>query len=233
MCIYCYCINNCANHEQNTGIEQIKECKKEKENKNKMKIIGLTGGSGAGKGEACKAFLSCGLDSLDTDKVSREVTRKGGDCLRELVENFSGSILGAYGELDRKKLAAIAFSSKKNLELLNNITHKYILRDCGNWIISMAKADRKAVIIDAPLLFESGFNLSCDIIVSVIADYEKRAERIIKRDNITREQAEKRLKSQKTDEFFLQNSDYIIYNNSDYSDVYIQALNIYRNIFPQ
>jgi len=57
-----------------------------------MKIIGLTGGSGAGKGEACKAFLSFGIESVDTDKISREVTKKGSDCLRELVESFSGVI---------------------------------------------------------------------------------------------------------------------------------------------
>ena len=154
-----------------------------------MKIIGLTGGSGAGKGEVCKAFLAKGIDSIDTDKISRDVTRKGSDCLRELVETFSGVILSAFGELNREKLAEIAFSSKKNLETLNSITHKHILKECTNWLLSMVKADRAAVVIDAPLLFESGFNKNCDIIIVVIAELEKRLQRIIKRDSITREQA--------------------------------------------
>jgi len=196
-----------------------------------MKIIGLTGGSGAGKGEVCKAFLSFGIESVDTDKISREVTRKGSECLRELTEKFSGRILGGYGELDRKKLAEIAFSSRENLDMLNGITHRHILNECGRIIIDMQTAGRKAVIIDAPMLFESGFDKSCDFIISVVADSDKRIERIIKRDNITREQAETRIKNQKSDGFFIGNSDYVIYNNSDYADVYIQTGKIYDMIF--
>jgi len=212
--------------------KKIKEINNKKEEEKRMKIIGLTGGSGAGKGEVCRAFLSKGIDSIDTDKISRDVTRKGSDCLRELTENFSGVILSAFGELDRAKLAEIAFSSRKNPEMLNTITHKHILKECTNWLLSMLKADRKAVIIDAPLLFESGFNKNCDIIIVVIAELEKRLQRIINRDNITLEQAEIRVKNQKTDDFFIGNSDYVIYNNSHYSDVYIQVSNIYRNLFP-
>lgn len=197
----------------------------------KMKIIGLTGGSGAGKGEACKAFLSHGIESVDTDKISREVTKKGSGCLMELTETFSGSILTPYGELDRKKLAEIAFSSEEKLGKLNQIIHKHILNECKRIILDMQNADRKAVIIDAPLLFESGFDKSCDIIISVISDLEKRVERIIKRDNITAEQAAIRIKNQKSDEFFVANSDYVIYNNSDYAEIYIQVSKIYNIIF--
>ena len=196
-----------------------------------MKIIGLTGGSGAGKGEVCKAFLGFGIDSVDTDKISRDVTRKGGECLGELVMGFSGGILDKYGNLNRKKLAEIAFSSRENLDKLNFITHRHILNDCKRIILDMKNADRKAVIIDAPLLFESGFDKSCDVIISVISDSQKRIERIVKRDGITETQAETRIKNQKTDEFFIANSDYIIYNNSDYADIYIQVSGIYNNIF--
>jgi len=196
-----------------------------------MKIIGLTGGSGAGKGEACKAFLSFGIESIDTDKISRDVTKKGGDCLDELVENFSGAILSEYGELNRKKLADIAFASQENLGMLNKITHKHILNECKRIILDTRNAGRKALIIDAPLLFESGFDKSCDVIISVIADPEKRINRIIKRDSISLEQAEARIKNQKSDGFFEANSDYIIYNNSDYADIYIQASKIYGIIF--
>ena len=212
---------------------KIKEINNNKEEEKRMKIVGLTGGSGAGKGEVCRAFLSKGIDSIDTDKISRDITRKGSDCLRELVENFSGTILSAYGELERSKLAEIAFSSRKNLELLNSITHKYILKECTEWLLSMVKADRRAVVIDAPLLFESVFDKNCDIIIVVIAELEKRLQRIISRDNMTLEQAEMRIKNQKSDDFFIRNSDYVIYNNSHYSDVYIQVSNIYSDLFPQ
>jgi len=199
----------------------------------KTKIIGLTGGSGAGKGEVCKAFLSFGVESVDTDKKSREVTQKGSKCLKELVENFSDVILTDCGELDRKKLAEIAFSSQSGLETLNKITHKYILNECKSVILDMSNKGAKAVIIDAPQLFESGFDKNCDIIISVIADSEKRLERIIKRDNITLEKAEIRIKNQKNDDFLIANSDYLIYNNSDclnYSGIYTQVSKIYDKI---
>ena len=194
-----------------------------------MKIIGLTGGSGAGKGEVCKAFLNYGIESIDTDRESREVTRKGSDCLKELVENFSGIILTANGELDRKKLADIAFKSEEKVKLLNSITHKYILEKCQRWIIDRKNANREAVIVDAPLLFESGFDKNCDVIISVLADIDKRIERIIKRDNLTEEQAMLRIKNQKDDKFFMEHSDYIIYNNGSYSDILIQVENIVGN----
>jgi len=195
-----------------------------------MKIIGLTGGSGAGKSEVCKAFLSFGVKSIDTDKISREVTGKG-ECLRELVENFSSIILNDNGELDRKKLAEIAFSSKENHELLNKITHKHILEECKRILLDIEKNGAESVIIDAPMLFESGFDKNCDVIISVTADLEKRIERIIKRDNITPEQAELRIKNQKSDEFFIKNSDYVIDNNSDYSGVSVQVSKTYDKIF--
>ena len=199
-----------------------------------MKIIGLTGGSGAGKGEVCKAFLSFGIDSIDTDKISRDITKKGGACLDELVENFTGVILTQYGELDRKKLADIVFSPDSNgedLAKLNKITHKHILNECKRNILDMQNAGRNALIIDAPLLFESGFDKNCDVIISVIADIDKRIERIIKRDGITAGQAGARIKNQKTDDFFIENSDHIIYNNSDFADIYIQVSKIYDAIF--
>ena len=195
-----------------------------------MKIIGLTGGSGAGKGEVCKIFLEFGIESIDTDKISREVTRKDGECLRELVENFSRDILNNDFQLDRKKLADIAFSSKENHSKLNKITHKYILDECEKIMIDMRNSGKKAVIIDAPLLFESGFDKNCDIVISVIADYDKRIERITKRDNITKEQAEIRMKNQKSNEFFVENSDYLIYNNTGCDEIYPQASKIYNII---
>lgn len=196
-----------------------------------MKIIGLTGKSGAGKGEVCKAFLRYGIESVDTDKISRDVTKKGGNCLKELTGEFTGAILTAYGELDRKKLADIAFSSREKLDILNKITHKHILAECGKILLDMQNAGRKAVVVDAPLLFESGFDKNCDVIISVVSNSKTCVERITKRDEITSEQAETRIKNQKSDEFFIENSSFVIYNDSDYADIYIQVSKIYNMIF--
>jgi len=199
-----------------------------------MKIIGLTGGSGAGKSLVCEAFLKFNIKSIDTDKISREVVAdKSSECLRELAENFSRDILKENGELDRKKLADIAFSSKENHAELNKITHKYILNECKGIILDTQNSGAKSVIIDAPMLFESGFDKNCDVIISVIADSDKRIKRITKRDSITKEQAELRIKNQKSDGFFIENSDFVIYNNSSYDDIYIQVSKINNIIFEE
>lgn len=195
-----------------------------------MKVIGLTGGSGAGKGEICKLFEAYGIESIDTDKISREITRKGSACLEELVEYFSEIILDDSGELNRKKLADIAFASKDKHTLLNKITHTHILNECQNRIENMEKAEKSTVIIDAPLLFESGFNKKCDIIISVIAKKEQRLERIIKRDKLTLEQAIRRIENQKDDDFFIKHSDYVIYNNGSVKDMKRQVADMYKNL---
>jgi dephospho-CoA kinase len=191
-----------------------------------MLIIGLTGGSGAGKGEVCRAFFDVGIESIDTDKIYREVTAKGGDCLRELAENFTVAVIDENGGLDRKKLAEIVFSSAQSLELLNKITHKHILERCGVILTDKQKAGHKAVIIDAPQLFESGFDKNCGVIISVVAARDKRIARIRARDNITAEQAEIRINNQKSDEFFVEHSDYVIYNDSDLGNVCRQVMEI-------
>lgn len=185
----------------------------------KLKIIGVTGGSGAGKGEVSSCFLSAGIKSLDTDKVSRSVCEIGKPCLDELVAKFGSEIIRGDGTLDRRELAHIVFNETddtlrlENLAELNRITHHYIIDEIYQWLESRADAGDTLAVIDAPMLFESGFNKHCDYIIGVIADPEVRIRRIMSRDGITRDSAQKRLASQKNDEFFIQNCDFIVHNN--------------------
>ena len=196
-----------------------------------MTIIGLTGGSGVGKGEVCKIFADFGIDSIDTDKIAREITQKGSECLSELVQHFSESILDKNGELNRQRLADIAFASKENHETLNKITHKHIIEACLSKIAEFKAIGKNALVIDAPLLFESGFDKRCDTIISVIAnDTNARLERIVKRDNISLEQAQNRIKKQKDDAFLIKNSDYVINNDGTINELECQVKEIYNNM---
>ncbi|GHV12339.1 dephospho-CoA kinase [Clostridia bacterium] len=195
-----------------------------------MLIIGLAGGSGAGKGEVSRMFLAHGIESVDTDQVSREITKRGSDCLRELAEVFTGAILTPFGELDRRRLAEIAFASEEKTALLNSITHKHILNDVRRFITDRERADRKAVIVDAPLLYESGFNGSCDIVIAVVADPAIRIKRVTARDNITEEMAELRLSRQISDEELQRRADYVINNSSDFDALREQVDSVYNKI---
>lgn len=203
---------------------------------NNMRVIGLTGGSGAGKGEVSLCFISQGIKCLDTDKVSREVCLPGKPCLCELVDYFGEEILLPDGKLDRKGLAAIVFGEedpeKREVKhaALNRITHRHIIDAMNEWLRDCERDGDSFAVVDAPQLFESGFDRHCDYTVGVIADEEVRIRRIISRDRITRETAEKRIRSQKSNQFFIDTCDFTVYNNQGLDVLEGQVNNILEKI---
>ncbi len=180
-----------------------------------MKIIGLTGNSGSGKTTACEFFKNAGFEIINCDKLAREVVQKGQPCLLELCQFFGDHILSADGTLDRKKLAEIAFADKALTQKLNEITHKYIIQKVNSLIENYKAQNETAVIIDAPVLYESGLDKICDFVVAITADEDVRIERLVLRDSITQDQAKQRFKHQKTAQFYKQNADFVITNNDN------------------
>lgn len=195
-----------------------------------MKIIGLCGSSGSGKGYVSRTFLKFGVPAIDTDRVYSDITtKKGTPCLCELVNEFGKEILDANGELNKKALASIVFEgdgSRERLEKLNKIAHKHIKIDTERIIYEYKKEGKGAVIIDAPVLFESGFDKMCDFTVCVTAPYELKLERIISRDKITKEKAEARLENQLSDDELIRLSTYQIDNSN--CEINSQIENILR-----
>ena len=193
-----------------------------------VKIIGICGRSGSGKGYICKAFEEYGIPSVDTDAVYREILdRDGSSCLKEITSFFGDCVIDSAGKLDRRALAAIVFSdeSGKSLEKLNSITHKYILEETNIRISDFENQGYRAVIIDAPVLFESKFNEFCDLIFAVSAPFEVSVERICLRDNRSRKEAVSRLESQLDEETLERLCDEIIINDG-VSDVNMQVASI-------
>ena len=185
-----------------------------------MIIIGLCGGSGSGKGSVCKIFSEFGIPCIDTDAVYREITSAPSECLTALQNEFGIGIITESGALNRKKLASIVFSgedSKLRLERLNEITHKFILDETRHRLDNYRAMDVVAAIVDAPVLFESGFDRECDVIVLVVAERELRITRIMSRDGITRKEAEQRINSQISDDELMLRCDYMIRNDYDLS----------------
>ncbi|MBQ8303190.1 MAG: dephospho-CoA kinase [Clostridia bacterium] len=198
-----------------------------------MKIIGLCGGSGSGKGIVSKIFLELGIPSIDTDLVYREMTNTPGPCLNALVAEFGGSILTNDGCLDRKRLADLVFAendSKTKLKKLNEITHFFILNETRSRLAKFEQDGKIAAIVDAPVLFESGFDKECDEVICVITDRETRIDRIVSRDSISRDAAERRINSQMSDKELISRSDYVITNNGDISSLRPQIFEIAKQI---
>ena len=164
----------------------------------KMKIIGLCGGSGSGKGAVARIFSSFGILHIDTDRVYHEITSHPSECLDALVAEF-GIEIAPDGALDRARLREIVFSepsSNEKLRRLNRISHKFVIAEIELLIENYKANGAKGVLIDAPLLFESGLDGRCEKVIAVTASKEVRIARIMLRDGITLDAARKRISAQ-------------------------------------
>jgi len=185
----------------------------------KFQVLALTGGTGAGKGAVSHILEAHGIPVLDTDRVCRIVYEPGQPCLSALADAFGTEILRDDGTLDRAHLAALVFGEpdpdkkQEKLSTLNNIAHHYILAYCRDWLNTRREDGIPAACIDAPQLFESGFDRECDFIIGVTAERDTRIARICARDGIDRTQAEQRIAAQHDDAFFAAQCDVIVENN--------------------
>ena len=179
-----------------------------------MKIIGLCGGSGAGKGEVCRLFEKYGIPSVDTDAVSRTVMKKGEDCYNEVVQAFGNEILDENGEIIRRKLAAIIYEDAEKKHTLEKISHRHIIQYSMKLFEDFEKNGFDYAIADAPLLFESGMDKICYKTVAVVADEDIRVKRIMMRDSISREFALNRIRVQISADELKKRCDFVIYNNT-------------------
>ena len=183
-----------------------------------MKIVGLCGGSGSGKRMVGTHICALGYPYIDTDEVYHDLTSHMSPCLEELVLNFGFEILSGTS-LNRAILRDIVFSDKEKLALLNSITHKYILEHTMRLLDEYKAGNNEMAFIDAPVLFESGFDKLCSVIVCVVADKDIRINRIIERDRISRDAAIKRINSQIDDKKLIELSDFCIYNNGSIDEL--------------
>ena len=195
-----------------------------------MRIIGLTGPTGAGKSTLCEKFESLGIPCINTDDIYHSITSYTSPCVKELQATFGDEIIDERGALDRVALAKLVFQSEnsdENLSSLNAITHKYVWNETNSILTQYKNRGKKIAVIDAPALFSSKtFVEACNLIISVICDKEIRIERITKRDGISREKALARMAAQPSDEFFIENSDYYINNFGTEEEMHSQLLTI-------
>ena len=152
-------------------------------------------------------------------------------CTAELCAAFGKQIVSADNSLDRKVLAEAVFTDSSKLALLNSITHKYILGEVRARISALEASGIRAVIVDAPVLFESGFDRECDVTVAVRADEDKRVARIVGRDGISEDGARRRLASQAKDDELCARVDFTIENNGDDSVTDSQIASIVDFLF--
>jgi len=176
--------------------------------------IGLTGGIASGKTTVCDLFKELSVEIIDADVISHELSKKGGAAFEEIIEAFEDEIIGDDGELDRKKLRSIVFNDNTKKKMLERIIHPKVLLSI-NEKIKASQSDY--LIISVPLMIETGMNAMMDRVLLIDCNVETQIERIIQRDQTSREQAIKIIESQASIESKRELSDDRIINNNETS----------------
>lgn len=198
-----------------------------------MRIIGLCGGSGSGKSTVASMLQARGIPSLNADAIYHELVSADGPCLAELVDAFGEQIV-RDGALDRRSLARIVFAdgAEPLRARLNEITHRHVLVEARARIRALAASGARAVVFDAPLLFESGFDRECDLTVCVVACESVRVARLMERDGLSAEAATARIRAQISDEELMRKSDVCIHNEGTREELHRQLDRLLERIFP-
>ncbi|HHY83528.1 MAG TPA: dephospho-CoA kinase [Clostridiales bacterium] len=162
-----------------------------------MKVIGLTGGIASGKSTVSGILRELGIPVIDADSVYERLSRKGNRVWQAVYLAFGEEYFLPDGEMNRKKLGALVFSDSQSREKLNKITHP-IVKDEMLLILDQIIREQQPplVVMDVPLLFESGWNDWMDEVWVVYAPEEMQVERLSTRNGLTREEAFLRVKSQ-------------------------------------
>lgn len=173
-----------------------------------MKIVGLTGSIGMGKSATAKMFADLGVPVFDADAVVHTLQTKDGPALPAIAAAFDGVV--EDGVLDRQKLGALIFSDPEAKSRLEAIMHPMVGEARARFFDDAEAAGAGFVVLDVPLLFETGGNRACDVVVVVSADPNVQRERVLARPGMTPEKFENILARQTLDADKRAGADYII-----------------------
>ena len=180
-----------------------------------------------------KIFSEHGFAVINADEAARGIMRAGSVCVSMLAAAFGSDILDKNGEIDRRQLAKRAFADKKSTQMLNDITHPQIFLKTLKLCREHIDAGRNKIVFDAPVLFESNSDIMCDAVVSVLAPKQVRIERLMSRDGLPREDIERRISAQQTDDFYISRSDHIINGGLPLEDVRAQTVAVIGSLTSQ
>ncbi|NNC69391.1 MAG: dephospho-CoA kinase [Flavobacteriaceae bacterium] len=190
-----------------------------------MKIVGLTGGIGSGKTTVAKLFLDLGVPVYVADEHAKRLMHTSSSIRRKLVEEF-GAKAYLNGKLNRSYLAEVVFNDQEKLAAINSIVHPSVSNSFKRWI---RKQHSKYVIQENALLFETNSYKKFDFIILVTAPIDEKINRVMRRDEMTRQEVLTRMKNQLPDEEKIQKADFII-ENLDLDQTKKEVVKIHKKI---
>jgi dephospho-CoA kinase len=174
------------------------------------KVVCLTGGIGSGKTLIANYFKSLGIPVYIADDEAKKLMKK--TKIIQAIEAIFGKTIFENDMINKEKLASIVFNNPEKLKALNQVIHPAVKKDFEDWLSKHKSLP--LVVKEVAILFESGSNSFCDIIITVVAPLETRIQRVLERDNTNRENILARINNQWTDEQRISKSDFIIHNIS-------------------
>jgi dephospho-CoA kinase len=187
--------------------------------------VAVTGGIGSGKTSVCRVFNVLGIPVFSADTEAKRIMSSDLEII-EKVRNIARKDVYSSGELDRAELAKLIFNDEHLLREINRIVHPVVFENFNSWINTVSS---DYVIIEAAIIFEGDASNVVDKTILVVAPEEERIERVIRRNNLTREQVLERIKNQMTDEEKIKLSDFVI-NNSEHEMIIPSILKIHEEI---
>lgn len=196
-----------------------------------LTVIGVTGGTGAGKTTALEALRDMGALVIDADAVYHDLCESCGPMLAEIDDRFPGAV--ENGVLQRKKLGRVVFSDPKALADLSAITDKYVIAAIDGLLADHAAAGGRTAAIDAINLIGTPVEARLTALVGVLAPEPERIARLMAREGVSREYAQMRIRAQKPDGFFEANCDYIVHNNGSREDFRLACDKLFKTILEE
>jgi dephospho-CoA kinase len=196
-----------------------------------MLKVGLTGSIAVGKSFVLRLLADLGCHVIDADQVAREVVAPGSAGLDLVTAAFGPEVLRKNGELDRAKLGAIVFTDAVKRTQLNAILHPLIIAAQNERIRELESVDESGiVIIDAALMIESGGYRRLDKVIVVHCRPEIQLGRLIARDNLSREDAVKRISAQMPQEEKMKYADYLIDTSNGFDATREQVVKVFDEL---
>lgn len=196
-----------------------------------MLRVGLTGSIGVGKSFVSGLLAELGCRVLDADETAREVVAPHSPALQDVMAAFGLEILQDDGTLDRAKLGALVFGDATKRATLNSILHPYIIAQQDERLREWERADANAIaVVDAALMIESGGYKRFDKIIVVHCRPDVQLQRVMARNNLTQEEAEKRIGAQLPQEEKKKVADYLIDTSAGFESARTQTQKVYERL---
>ncbi len=193
-----------------------------------MLVIGLTGGTGAGKSEVARLLAERGAVVVSADKLGHEAYEPQTEGWEQVVGAFGPGVLTGSGEIDRQRLGGIVFADRQRLEVLNGIVHPIIGAGIRDAIESLRGSGAPAAVVDAALLLEAGWDAYVDEVWVAVASEDAAAKRVAGQGRLTEDEVRTRIRSQMTQAERIERASVVIDNNEGVEELRERVAEVWR-----